>query len=84
MQGNLKVERTAMQATVFKCKLTAILSADAVGYSRLMNDDEMYREIDHLSQKKKKTQALENRSGFFAGNNHGSGRRIRMVLLAGQ
>ena len=29
-----------MQENVFKRKLTAILSADAVGYSRLMNDDE--------------------------------------------
>ena len=29
-----------MEENVFKRKLTAILSADAVGYSRLMNNDE--------------------------------------------
>ena len=37
---NLNVDRAAMEEKVFKRKLTAILSADAVGYSRLMNDDE--------------------------------------------
>lgn len=58
-----------MQATVFKCKLTAILSADAVGYSRLMNDDEMDREIDHLPQKKeiKKPKRLKTALVFLLG-----------------
>ena len=37
---NLNVDRAAMEEKVFKRKLAAILSADAVGYSRLMNDDE--------------------------------------------
>ena len=40
MHRNLKVKRAAMEEKAFKRKLTAILSADAVGYSRLMNDDE--------------------------------------------
>lgn len=29
-----------MSTEDFKCKLTAILSADVVGYSRLMDEDE--------------------------------------------
>ena len=40
MHRNLNVDRVAMEKKIYKRKLTAILSADAVGYSRLMNDNE--------------------------------------------